>query len=204
MRAQRGNALFLILIAVALFAALSYAVTQTGRGGGSIERETRLIETAQMLQAHAAVKTAVDRMVIVTTAPDALELNNGADPEVPCTSGSDCVFALDGGGAEPLKASNWDNILSDPEIYYYQIDDGYSIAGLGSAAADAFIMTVGISETVCTEINTRLGVAVPIEQEDTDNTVLGDGTAYAGEWSFCMQRASAGTPYAYIQALAAE
>ena len=55
--AEKGNVLFLILIAVALFAALSYAVTQSSRsGGGDANNETSLINSAQVTQYPASVR----------------------------------------------------------------------------------------------------------------------------------------------------
>ena len=62
---ESGNVLFLILIAVALFAALSYAVTQSSRtGGGASDGEQNLINSAQVTQYPASVRTAIVRMII--------------------------------------------------------------------------------------------------------------------------------------------
>ena len=59
---QKGNALFLILIAVALFAALSYAVTQSGRGGSGIDKEQAEFVAAKLFNFTTAFQTGVDRL----------------------------------------------------------------------------------------------------------------------------------------------
>ena len=64
-KGERGNVLFLILIAVALFAALSYAVTQSSRsGGGDAGSETSLINSAAITQYPASIRTSILRMVV--------------------------------------------------------------------------------------------------------------------------------------------
>ena len=67
---QSGNVLFLILIAVALFAALSYAVTQSTRGGGNANDEVSQIDRAQIFQFAGYVKIAVDRMRVINSCAD--------------------------------------------------------------------------------------------------------------------------------------
>src|SRR5690606_535896 len=63
MKTERGNILFLILLAVILFAALSYAVTSSMRGGGKDASEESLqLAASDMLQWLASLDAAVMRM----------------------------------------------------------------------------------------------------------------------------------------------
>tara|TARA_B100000686_G_C16776080_1_gene968569 strand:- start:439 stop:1188 length:750 start_codon:yes stop_codon:yes gene_type:complete len=59
-----GNALFLILIAVALFAALSYAVTNSSRGGSGIDKEQEKLDQAMTQQCSAMIDYGVNKLKV--------------------------------------------------------------------------------------------------------------------------------------------
>lgn len=166
-RGESGNVLFLILIAVALFAALSYAVTQSTRGGGgSSDSETTLINSAQITQYPASVRTAVVRMIIAGVAIDTLEFNPPADFDdcsgAPATH-SFCVFHPDGGGATYVQAPNTLMVSGTPGIWHFNGE--FEIVDVGTSSAGSFdgneIMAFlpGITSTLCDRINKELGIS---------------------------------------------
>ena len=62
---QNGNVLFLILIAVILFAVLSYAVTRSSRGGGpSADADKKNLDVSATLQYLTGIRAAIQRMMI--------------------------------------------------------------------------------------------------------------------------------------------
>lgn len=134
---QRGNALFLILIAVALFAALSYAITQSSRGGsGTVDKEKDAIMAAQILQIGSDIRAAATRLRVQGLKPADIHLHDPADPVSPCTqTDGTCLFTPEGGGTTwPQKLRD---IFSDPNVNYmgfFEVGEVGLSAGLPSIA----------------------------------------------------------------------
>lgn len=187
MHSPRGNALFLILIAVALFAALSYAITQSGRGGGTISKEQALISSAQITQFPAGIRTVVNRMIITGTAIDDIDFDTAA-------TGAGAVFdSAAGGGATYINppnnignayggplgatASTWGfKDIKDATLGYYIKDIGTNTDVTGR---DAFAYLHGISQAVCEQINKGLGLAPQPTETYAVNFGMGAGKGAA-------------------------
>ena len=105
MKNSSGNALFLILIAVALFAALSYAITNSGRGGGSINKEQTEIIASRISQWLALTTREYQKLRILNRIPlNDLDLRtDGSGAFTPCvgTIDPDCGLYEGKGGAVP-------------------------------------------------------------------------------------------------------
>ncbi|PZP55012.1 MAG: hypothetical protein DI586_08220, partial [Micavibrio aeruginosavorus] len=102
-RPAAGNVLFLILIAVALFAALSYAVTSSSRGSGDTKMENAEIEAARIIQYSTSIDVGLQRMRAATGKQDwefdfadngqTMTTNGNAT----CTDASCRLFTVKGG-----------------------------------------------------------------------------------------------------------
>jgi hypothetical protein len=159
---ESGNVLFLILIAVALFAALSYAVTQSSRsGGGDAGKETNLLNSAQITQYPAAIRTSVLRMVIGGTDVGTLQFNAPSDFSLSGFVPTKGVFHPTGGGAtytlppaDMITGTNdWDG--------KWHFNSQFSVPQLGidgTGGADLIAFLPGVTDSICSRINIQLGV----------------------------------------------
>ncbi|MCD8497642.1 MAG: hypothetical protein LRZ85_05885 [Alphaproteobacteria bacterium] len=167
---ERGNVLFLILIAVALFAALSYAVTSSSRtSSGTTDGESNLINSAQITQYPASVRTAVVRMLINGVAADQLEFNGpttfddltDTNPGAAVTYGWG-VFHPDGGGATLVTAPP--EVMENVQPGVWRFNSAYQVTNIGttiagsSAANDVLAFLPGVQKAACRRLNQELGI----------------------------------------------
>lgn len=180
---ESGNVLFLILIAVALFAALSYAVTQSSRsGGGDASSERSLVNSAQITQYPASVRTSIVRMMVSNgTGVEAMNFDPPADFATACTAApAPCVFHPEGGGATASAAPS--EVMASGLQGEWIFSSSFQIENIGTTTAnnngnDLIAFLVGISPSVCKRINASLGIGTT---DDTDGNGVGDaGVAVA-------------------------
>lgn len=191
-RKEDGNALFLILIAVALFAALSYAVTQSGRGSGDTNKEQAMIMAAQITQEAAVYQSAVTRMLLTGTNRTEIRFEN-AGTSFLCTAGAECFWAPEGGGMtipnpppgaftappNPVFETFNGSVCHEPDA---AVCTGFGIslavAGLGTSAKDTFIKYSPLTESVCRAINKGLGISgIPGQNLFTPTIAIGKPAA---------------------------
>ncbi len=162
---QSGNALFLILIAVALFAALSYAVTQSGRGGGSIDREQAEILAAQILQEISIIENEIRRNQVFRDY-DQIQFTINAenasgtvyDPDGGTSTGR--TIGLFGSGLGLNFPTFFDGAYSSlaPPTWALLYNGGLEAnqngaEPIGTTAGDVIIGTYPLTDAVCTALN---------------------------------------------------
>ena len=228
-KGERGNVLFLILIAVVLFAALSYAVTQSSRSGsGDAGKETNLINSAQITQYPASVKTAIIRMTINGVTDSELKFNAPSDFGA-LTNPAQGVFHPSGGGA--VYASAPADVMASGSQGTWYFNPNFEVVNIGTnstgaAAGNEFIAFLpGLKSAICQKINEEVGIGstIPVATNDVAvkyadlyddtksdtipadvaNTVLGTAagtTALVGQAYGCFRNTSSGD-YVYYHVL---
>lgn len=197
---EQGNVLFLILIAVALFAALSYAVTQSSRsGGGSANNETSLISSATVTQYPASIRTAIIRMMVSNNiAASELQFNAPSDFSA-CTSTARCVFHPSGGGA--TYAPSPADVVTTGSVQPWVFNGENQVWNVGTSATPPTSATVeiiallpNVKDAICNKINTELGIGSTPTETGIDVThALGTG-ANGGGITWVNGLAAGGAP----------
>ncbi len=180
-RNEAGNVLFLILIAVALFAALSYAVTQSSRSGaGGTDGESALVNSATVTQYPASVRTAIVRMIINGTTIDQMNFDPPSQFSSTCDAApAACVFHTSGGGATRVTAPP--DVMASATQGQWIFAANYQINQIGTSGAaatntDVIAFLPGISQGICSRLNEELGITF-VAADDGDSDGIPDAEA---------------------------
>lgn len=203
-RAQAGSALFIILIAVTLFAALSYVVAQMMRGGSAeaiTEEKANLMADEILNYARAQRQNAQNLKISNGCADLDVSLENAALAgygHTPAASDSCKLFHSAGGGMAYLKPQEeWLDMIYAPAPALrgqWFFPGKTCVPGTGSAPAgngcngdgldnEAIIAVLPyVRKQVCVSINVKLGMADPEDDppQETGNAWTAAADKYAG------------------------
>ena len=170
----RGNALFLILIAVALFAGLAFAVTKSNRNGdGSVDKEEMELAVSQSLQYMALIRATVQRMILTGSCTDKTirfwhpdRVNAGVPGGYGDGSNPDCeIFDNAGGGLEyqtrPAALETATEVDDYMVLSVLMQDIGQNGNILGSDGQGLYhdlIIALNVPRQACISANRKMGI----------------------------------------------
>jgi hypothetical protein len=190
---EDGNVLFYVLIAVALLAALSYAVAQSGRGNGAgvSDEKVKLIAT-EILEYASVMSNAVAQLRLrdikdtdlCFAAPEwgVASYNNPS-----CTDDATKIFHLRGGGVTWVNAPSgaMDATATPDNLWHIYGNNEVKDVGTTCAddeCADLILVTDELRLNVCLKLNELMGVTNPSGAPPTDSLI--NTTRFIGTYSY--------------------
>ncbi len=157
-RNEAGNIIFLILIAVALFGALTFTLTKSIQSGGSTELdEARIKQYASEILSYAS-----DADSVITqmgfNGSDISEVDPILPSDVNFEAGSDIhkLFHIDGGGLNYKAAKEPPFLMVSPAPTTqsaWVVSNDTNVEWTSTTADDIILTAFGIEEAVCAKIN---------------------------------------------------
>jgi len=185
---QRGNVLFLILLGVVLFAALSYAVTQNFGGGNAALSQSSLKAYANdVIFTAASYEKAVNKLISRGVSENRISFTRASGDGyelTPASSASEQVFNVAGGGANYLDPPSdvLDNAHSGEAGFGKWVFTGNNIVnGVGTAVTgDLIAMLNYMRRDVCIFINEELGITNPSGEPPQDLSIVQLNSRFTG------------------------
>lgn len=162
---QSGNVLFLILIAVVLFSALAYAVTQSSQGTpGGDDGNAGQVNAAQITQFPNFVRAQVMRMMMNRIEVTDLEFNPPS--EFGTLTADDVGVFHPSFGTTYVAASP--SIMANDAQGQWNFNMNFEVDSIGTSQASSFVgndligFLTGVKASVCLKINELLALdAIP-------------------------------------------
>ena len=179
-RKEHGNALIYVLIAIALFAALSFTLgrqTDTSEVG-SLEDERAELYASQLISYATQAKSAVDQMLFTAASDiDDLDFTAPTDATFETAPVIHKVYHPQGGGLVPgtLPTQVVAQVTNDPEPGWY-LGRFNNIEWTASASEEVILVAYQISEQACGLINEKINgsTAIPTMTSSIRNTMIDD------------------------------
>lgn len=182
LKENKGNVLFLILIAVALFAALSYAVTQSSKtGGDSIGKDKAKLIAAQIMQYASSIEQAIVRIMLINGCSDTtisfdnpfVGYNNASSP-----ADKRChVFDANGGGVSYQKIEPVWYKSTTPVAWtmreYMPANDSFVNVGVdcpNNTCTELSFQLWGLTDELCDALNKNLKIPTKYTETISGNT----------------------------------
>lgn len=230
-KSERGNVLFYILIAVALLAALSYAVANSSRGNlNQITEEKARLFATEIIEYANIMTNAVAQLRLRGVGANELCFDHDSWPNndynhAGCADDTHKIFHPAGAGliwTQPPEGAMGASPVPD-NLWHIYGDNAVDNVGTTCATADCadLILVVDeLNEQTCIQLNELLGVTSEGDPMPTDtnigetlydgaftySAIIGDeagGTDIQGKPAGCFQRTAAPAEYTFYKVLQA-